>query len=113
MKLVPIDSIESASEAPVNFLGSTDPFEPVAELGVSRFSAQCPRETALDALLVNKGSDVLVVGLHGATVRSKFTLPRFEWFRTLRKTEYNSLYFSDPTLCLSPKLELAWYTGWL
>ncbi|GAA4106200.1 hypothetical protein GCM10022249_01680 [Enteractinococcus coprophilus] len=32
--------------------------------------------------------------------------------RTIRDTEYSSLYFSDPCLQLSEKLELAWYTGW-
>src|SRR5699024_8382265 len=60
----------------------------------------------------NQGSDVLVVALHGATTRDK-ELPRFEFFRTLRKTEFSSMYFTDPALYLDERIELAWYTGWL
>src|SRR5699024_11561470 len=89
-----------------------DAFEPSSELGVSKYRARLPRDVHLDALLVNQGSDVLVVALHGATTRDK-ELPRFEFFRTLRKTEFSSMYFTDPALYLAERIELAWYTGWL
>jgi len=66
----------------------------------------------LDALVVNRSSDVMVVALHGATDRAKTTLPRFEWLRTLLDFNVSCVFFSDPALHLSERIQLAWYTGW-
>lgn len=87
-------------------------FNPPSDPGVTKYRARLPRNKHLDALLINQQSDVLVVAFHGATNRDTKTLPRFEWMRTLRGTEYSSMYFSDPCLELDRTLPLAWYTGW-
>lgn len=47
----------------------------------------------LDALVVDKGSDTLVVSFHGATNRSVTTLPRYERLRTLQAMEVSSMFF--------------------
>lgn len=89
-----------------------DDFVPEASMGQHRWSGVIAETRRLEALGLNRGSDVLIVSLHGATDRKKYVLPRFERFATLADTEYSSLYFGDPTLNLSRDLELAWYTGW-
>lgn len=66
----------------------------------------------LDALFDNKQSDVLVVSLHGALDRGKYTAPRFERFRTMRDLPFSALYLSDPALSLDPGLSLSWYVGY-
>ncbi|MFI2570473.1 hypothetical protein ACH473_18600 [Cellulosimicrobium funkei] len=66
----------------------------------------------LDALVVDKGSDTLVVSFHGATNRESTRLPRFERLRTLSEMGFSSMYVSDPTLHLDSKIWLGWYTGW-
>jgi len=66
----------------------------------------------LDALVVNKGTEALVVSLHGALDRGKTTLPRFERLRLLADFPVTTVYFADPTLHLDDELPLAWYTGW-
>lgn len=76
------------------------------------FQLPLPRNLFLDGLVVNQGSPVLLVSLHGATDREKYQLPRFEWLNTLIGTPHSSLYFSDPTLLLGDGLQLSWYTGW-
>lgn len=81
-----------------------------AGLGLSRYRIPVA-SMRVPALLSRKRSDVLAVSFHGATLRSKYRLPRFEWFRTLERAGYSALYLSDPTLDLDPRLELAWYTG--
>lgn len=65
----------------------------------------------MDALFDNKQSDVLVVSLHGALDREKYTAPRFERFRTLHDLQFSALYLSDPALSLDPRLSLSWYVG--
>lgn len=77
-----------------------------------RLTAELRPEIGLEALVVNRGSRVLVVSFHGATNRATTELPRFERLRTLSGLNVSSLYFSDPTLLLDPKIWLAWYTGW-
>lgn len=110
--VLPADSIDAgATNVPVTEAAANQPFAPTSVLGASRYSAVLPGGLPLDALLVNKDSDLLVVSLHGATDRSKYQLPRFEWLRSLLTTEFSSLYFSDPTLHHREDLELAWYTG--
>lgn len=108
----PIDNFEHPRELDFIDIRDVDSFEPLNVLGSTKYKADLGGRAKLKAFLTNQGSDVLLVSLHGATARDRFELPRFEWFRTLRKTRFSALYFSDPTLDLNEKLELAWYTGW-
>ena len=80
-------------------------------IGVCRYKAPLNDGTTLESLIVNKGSDVLVVSFHGALVRKQYELPRFERLATLGESPYSSMYFSDPSLELDRKLELAWFVG--
>lgn len=61
---------------------------------------------------MNKETDVLVVRLHGALDRRKYTLPRFERMRTIISNDVSSMYFADPALTREENIQLAWYTGW-
>ncbi|MGM7680231.1 hypothetical protein [Microbacterium sp. A94] len=106
-------SMENEASVPDKILFSNlDDFSSTSSLGKHRWSGALSRGMSLEAFGLNQGSDVLIVSLHGATDRKKYSLPRFERFATLKETEYSSLYFSDPTLGLSRDLELGWYTGW-
>ena len=91
---------------------SLDAFHPVQGDAVQRWVTDLGKGSCLEALGVNRGTDTLVVSLHGATNRSKYRLPRFEWLATLSGADCSSLYFSDPTLRINKELELGWYTGW-
>lgn len=91
---------------------SQSAFAPHANEGGVRYRYTFPGGQHLDSLLVVKQSKVLVVSLHGAIDRKKYTLPRFERFRTLRQYSCSSLYIGDATLWASDELELAWFTGW-
>jgi hypothetical protein len=109
---LPVEDIQpGGTNVPVTEFGSAEEFEPTSASGASRYVAPLPDGLPLEALLVNKGSDLLVVSLHGATDREKYSIPRFEWLKSLLKTEYSGLYLSDPTLRLRDDLQLAWYTG--
>lgn len=77
-----------------------------------RFGYSFDNSTFLESLLYNKGSDVLIVSLHGALNRKTTQLPRFERLSTLLGTDYSALFVSDPSLYLDETLELAWFTGW-
>lgn len=66
----------------------------------------------LDALLLDKNSDTLVVSFHGAVDRKTTNIPRFERLNTLKQLEVSSLFFGDPTLFADENLSLSWYTGW-
>ncbi|WP_344355715.1 hypothetical protein [Brachybacterium phenoliresistens] len=111
MTTTPLPDVTTHHDVPFTKVPEFTDFSPSPDEGVSKYTAQIPRDVALEALLLNKHSDVLLVALHGATMRHK-ELPRFEFFRTLRATPYSSLYFSDPALYLDPEIQLAWYTGW-
>lgn len=87
-------------------------FDPRTENGATRYAAPLGRGIDLEALQVNRESDVLIVAFHGALMRETTDLPRFERLATLLKTEYNLLLLSDPTLRLGDDLQLSWYTGW-
>lgn len=87
-------------------------FPEAQPLGATQYQYTYPEGPKLDALLVNKGSDTLVVSLHGALNRQRFTLPRYERLNTLLAYPVSSLYFTDPTLYLDDQLQLGWYTGW-
>ena len=87
-------------------------FPETQALGATQYQYKYSEGPKLDALLVNKGSDTLVVSLHGALNRQRFTLPRYERLRTLTAYSVSSMYFTDPTLYLDDQLQLGWYTGW-
>lgn len=110
MRSISIDDLEvGGGNAPIN------PFEdlaPTPPWSASRLQRALPGGPPLEALVVNRGTSTVIVALHGATDRSKTVLPRFEWLRSLLDYEVSSVYFSDPALHLSPRLMLAWYTGW-
>lgn len=55
--------------------------------------------------------DTLIVVLHGAIDREKYTLPRFEWLGTLAGRGEHILYIADPTLQLASDLQIGWYVG--
>lgn len=95
-------------------VSEVEPSQPsfIAEEGALRYRAKLSDVADLDALLVNKGADTLVVSLHGALQRKHYQLPRFERLATLLEEPVNSMFFSDPSLCLNSRLELAWFTGW-
>lgn len=109
---IALHTISTHHDVPTTPVMDYHDFRPVSEPGVTKYQADLPRGTHLDALVINKQSDVLVVALHGATMQNKNKPPRFEWMRTLRETEYSSMYFSDPCLGLDKRVQLAWYTGW-
>ncbi|MET4136817.1 hypothetical protein [Pseudarthrobacter sp. PvP090] len=112
IQVLPVDEIEQGGiNVPITELDTVEQFDPASELGASRYRATLPDGLPLEALLVNKDSDILVVSLHGATDRGKYSIPRFEWLKSMLKTGYSALYLSDPTLSLRDDLELAWYTG--
>lgn len=109
---VPLEDLVDHRQIHATTVPDVGSFRPFNGRGGTKYAVDLGRETHLQALLVNRSSDVLLVSLHGATARKRFELPRFEWFRTLQSTEYSALYFSDPCLDLDERLELAWYTGW-
>lgn len=80
--------------------------------GAFRLQEQVEHDTPLDALVVNRRTDVVVVSLHGALSRASTELPRFERLRTLLAHDVSTIFFGDPTLHLSAEIQLAWYTGW-
>lgn len=55
--------------------------------------------------------ETLVVSMHGALNRAKYTTPRFEWQRTLSRLDCDQLYLSDSTLELNRSIEIGWYIG--
>lgn len=99
-----------ALNAPQTLVEST--FSPDKREGVVKYRKRFSNSTRLDALVLNKHSDVLVVSFHGALMRKKYHLPRFEWLSTLRNAPFSSMFVSDPSLHLSKTLQLAWFTGW-
>lgn len=114
IQVLPLEDIQQGgTNVPITKISAIEGFNPTSKPGASRYRASLPDGLPLDALLVNKSSDLLVVSLHGATDRKAYSIPRFEWLKSLLKTEYSALYLSDPTLHLRDDLELAWYTGTL
>lgn len=53
----------------------------------------------------------LIVVFHGALDRSRYSVPRFEYLRTLRRRSESLLFLSDPTLYLHESIQLGWYVG--
>lgn len=106
------DLAPNGLNAPLHQVADADSFAPVGELGVARYRHTFTGDRHLDALLVNKGTEVLIVTFHGALDRKRYTLPRFERLATTGEFGQSMMFFSDPTLWTDPTFQLAWYTGW-
>ena len=65
----------------------------------------------ITALYVPKASKTLIVSFHGSLQRSKFTLPRFEWRKSLAPLDAAQLFVADSSLLLNDSMALAWYIG--
>lgn len=65
----------------------------------------------ITALYIPKASKTLIVSFHGSLQRSKFTLPRFEWRKSLAPFDAAQLFIADTTLHLKSSMALAWYIG--
>lgn len=65
----------------------------------------------LHALYQPGTTDTLIVVLHGAIDREKYTLPHFEWLGTMKERQEHVLYVGDPTLALAADLQIGWYVG--
>lgn len=79
--------------------------------GMTHYRTIVSKELPLDSLVVNQGSETLVVSFHGALDRSKYALPRFERSEPIIANGYNYLGFSDPWLHVNETIQMAWYTG--
>lgn len=112
MRTLAIDDLDEwGSNAPrVEFINERE-FYPAEEVGASSYRSIFSNGARLDALLINKNSDVLVVGLHGATNRETTLLPRYERLRSIGRHPVSAMFFADPSLWLDERLQLAWYTG--
>ncbi|WP_440220147.1 hypothetical protein [Dietzia sp. MNB45] len=82
--------------------------------GIYRFTEKLANGAHLESLLHRKHADSLVVVFHGATDRTRYKMPRFEWFNTLTSNDLDAsvLYVSDPVLSIDERIQLAWYVGW-
>lgn len=69
------------------------------------------KQLDLDVHYVQGPSSRLLVVLHGALDRKKFTLPRFEYRRALKDFKGSILFVQDPTLYTHERLSLGWYVG--
>ena len=65
----------------------------------------------ITALYIPKASKTLIVSFHGSLQRSKFTLPRFEWRKSLAPFDAAQLFVADWPLHLDKSMALAWYIG--
>ncbi|EWS81507.1 hypothetical protein BF93_16505 [Brachybacterium phenoliresistens] len=64
------------------------------------------------AYLHDAPGDVLTVYFHGATDRTKFTMPRYERLRSMPTLGLGPvMFFSDPCLDLDSRMMLSWYVG--
>ena len=68
---IALNTIKTHHDVPTTYVHDYQNFQPQLEPGVTKFRASLPRRTNLDALVINKQSDVLVVSLHGATMQNK------------------------------------------
>lgn len=114
MKAIPVENLEvGGHNAPVTKvpIGADFSSAPL-ELGATRLKGAVDGLDAMDALLVRKESETLIVSLHGAYNPPILSRPRFERLRSLLPYDVSSLYFGDPTLVLDDRMLLGWYTGW-
>lgn len=109
MKTIPLEELQTG--------GANAPITARSDLGTPplnhtfRVQEEVAPGIPMDALVVNKGTPLVVVALHGATNRETTVLPRFEWLRTLLGYDVSCIFFSDPTLQVSESIQLTWYTG--
>lgn len=103
------DLVQGGGNAPINPFYDLDA---TPKDTAARLQRSLPGGHPFDSLVVNRGTSTMVVALHGATNRESTILPRFEWLRSMLDLNVTSVFFGDPTLHLSPRLSLAWYTGW-
>lgn len=82
--------------------GAAEPFVWSVDLG----------QLVPSAYLHGDEGDVLTVYFHGATDRTKFTMPRYERLRSMPKLGLGPvMFFSDPCLDLDSRMMLSWYVG--
>lgn len=106
------DLAPNGLNAPLHEVADPSSFAPVRELVAARYRHTFGGDRHFDALLVNKGTEVLIVTFHGALDRTRYTLPRFERLATTGEFGQSMMFFSDPTLWADPTFQLGWYTGW-
>lgn len=113
MWTIPPDTLlPTAANAPRTTVLDIDAFRPHQEPGASQYRHTLPGGENLDALLINKESDTLVVTFHGALDRSKFAIPRYERLKSTDEFPVSALYIADPALWRHDALQLSWFTGW-
>lgn len=62
--------------------------------------------------LLDGPGDVLTIYFHGATDRSRLSMPRFERMRSFSQLGLGPvMFFSDPCLDLDSRMMLSWYVG--
>ncbi len=110
--ITPEEITEGGLNVPIHACDLYPQFAPSRAPGAARYRHTLPGGQHLDALLVNKTSDVLVVCFHGALDRDKNTLPRFERLRTVNGMAVSAMYVGDPTLWMDDRMRLSWYVGW-
>lgn len=113
---ISIDQLDPFGSNPPITLVHSAPEDTIGALSLPLDSALRLRdellpEIFLDALLVRKDSDVLIVGFHGALNQEKTNLPRFERLSTVLKYPVSSIFFGDPALWKSRDLQLLGIQG--
>lgn len=110
---IPLEELEPGGvNAPRIEVENVEDFWPNSLPGASQYRYEYGNGAKLDALLINKNSNILVVTFHGALNRETVELPRYERLKTKLDFPVNSMYFSDPSLWLDDTLQLSWFTGW-
>lgn len=113
VKALPIAELnKTGSNAPLVELADVNEFQAFEGAGATRLRYSYSANRHLDALLVKRDSDTLIVQFHGAVNREKVMLPRFERLATLSSRNVNAMFFADPGLWVDPDITITWYTGW-
>jgi pimeloyl-ACP methyl ester carboxylesterase len=69
-------------------------------------------QLVISSYLVDEPGDVLTVYFHGATDRTRFSMPRYERLRSMPLLGTGPvMFFSDPCLDLDSRMILSWYVG--
>lgn len=100
--------------APIRVWSSLEQFSPsfsTREHHVVRGSNGKISQLPLSILSQPGTGETLIVVLHGALPRDKYSIPRFEWLKTMEGRQEHFLFMADPGLRLSDDISLAWYTG--
>jgi len=104
--------LEGVGNVPIEVATAPDFLNVAAVPGASRYRCLLHDDRPIDALLLNRESEFLVVSLHGAVDRAKVTPPFFAHLDALMASTVSSIHFGDPTLGLSDALSVGWYVGW-